>query len=62
MQPLQWILIRFGERRYGIASDVCNMFFQIRIHPNDRNMLQILWFAKPNMEGDVVTYYFQVAP
>ena len=38
------------------------MFFQIRIAPKDQDMLRILWFDKPNMEGNVVAFRFQVAP
>jgi len=62
MQSLQSILLRFGEKRYGVARDIANMFFQIRIAPEDQDMLRILWFDKPDMQGDVVAYRFQVAP
>ena len=61
MQSLQSILIRFGERKYGIASDISNMFFQIHIHAEDQDMLRILWFNQPNMEGEFTVYKFQVA-
>ena len=53
LQSLQFILFRFGEKKYGIASDISNMFFQIRFHEGDRNMLRILWFDEPNMQGEV---------
>ena len=46
MQSLQSIVIRFGEKRYGLASDISNIFsngFQIRIHTGDQDMLRILW-------------------
>ena len=62
MQSLRSILIRFGERQYGIAGDIANMFFQIRIAPEDRDMIRILWFSESDMKGDVVAYQFQVAP
>ena len=62
MQSIQSILIRFGERRYGIASDISIMFLQIRIHPDDQDMLRILWFDQLNIEGSIITYKFQVAP
>ena len=39
---LSSILLRFGEKKYGLASDIENMFFQIRIHTDDRYMLRIL--------------------
>ena len=41
MQTLSSIL-RFGEKKYGLASNIKNMFFQIRIHPDDHDMLRIL--------------------
>ena len=62
MQSLQSILIRFGEKRYGIAADISNMFFQIRVHPGDQDMLRILWFDEPNMQEKVKAFKFQVAP
>ena len=62
MQSLRSILVRFGERKHGVAGDIANMFFQIRIDPADRDMLRILWFSEPEMKGEVVAYQFQVAP
>ena len=62
MQFLRAILIRFGERKHGIAGDIANMFFQIRIAPEDRDMLRILWFSESDMQGHVVAFQFQVAP
>ena len=62
MQSMKSILIRFGEKRYGLASDISNMFFQIRIHTDDQDMLRILWFDQPNMNGNITKYKFQVAP
>ena len=62
MQSLRAILIRFGERKHGIAGDIANMFFQIRIAPEDRDMLRILWFSESDMQSQVVAFQFQVAP
>ena len=62
MQSLRAILIRLGERKHGIAGDIANMFFQIRIAPEDRDMLRILWFSESDMQGHVVAFQFQVAP
>ena len=58
MQSLRAILIRFGERKHGIAGDIANMFFQIRIAPEDRDMLRILWFSESDMQGHVVAFQF----
>ena len=62
MQSLKSIIIHFGEKKYGIAGDIANMFFQINIAPEDQDMLRILWFDGPGMQGDVAVYRFQVAP
>ena len=62
MQSLRSILLRFGETTHAIAGDISNIFFQIRIAPEDRDMLRILWFSEPEMKGEVVAYKFQVAP
>ena len=47
---------------HGIFGDIANMFFQIRIAPEDQDMLQILWFDGPGLQGNVVVYRFQVVP
>ena len=62
MQSLRSILIRFYEHKYGVASDITNMFFQIQIAPEDRDMLRILWFDGPDMQGDIAAFQFQVVP
>ena len=53
---------RFGEKKYGLTSDIENMFFQNRTHPDDRDMLRILWFDQPNVQGVIAEFQFQVAP
>ena len=62
MQTLRSILIRFGERQFGVAGDIANMFFQIRIAPEDRDLLRILWFTDSDMKGNTPAFQFQVAP
>ena len=62
MQSLRSILIRFCEHKYGVVSDITNMFFQIQIAPEDRDMLRILWFDGPDMQGDIAAFQFQIAP
>ena len=62
MQPLRAILIRFEEKKHGIAGDISNMFFQIRVAPDDRDMFRILWFSGDSREGEVTAYQFQAAP
>ena len=60
MQSLRSILIRFGERQYGVAGDNANMFFQIRIAPEDRDLLRILWFSDPDMKGGCSSTGFKI--
>ena len=62
MQSLRSILRRFGEKKYGLAGDIANMFFQIQIDPEDRGMLWILWFSESKTKGKIVAYQFHVAP
>ena len=62
LQSLRSMLTRFGEKKYGVAGDIANMFFQRRIAPRDQDMLRILWFSAPEMKGDVVAYKLKVAP
>ena len=54
MQTFSSILLRFGEKKYGLASELRILFFQIRIHSDDRDMLRILWFDQPDLQGDIV--------
>ena len=61
LQSIQSILFRFGEKKYGIASDISDMFFQIRIHEGNRDMLRILWLDEPNMQGEVTQFRFLVS-
>ena len=58
---LRSIFIRSGEKMHGIAGDIANMFFQIRIAPEDQDILRIYRFDEPWLQGNVV-YRFQVAP
>ena len=61
MQSFRSILLHFGEKMHGIAGDVANMFFQIRIAPEDQDMFRILWFDGRGLQRNVVVYRFQVA-
>ena len=60
MQFLPSIPQRFGEKDMALQA-ILPTYFQIGIHPNDRDMLRALWFDQPNIQGDVATFQFQVA-
>ena len=54
------ILMRFREYEYAITGDIKSMFFQIRIAPQDRDMLRIIFYNNQTSSYD--HYRFKVAP
>ena len=36
------VLIRFRQHAFGVTGDIRNMFFQVKLHPRDRNILRFL--------------------
>ena len=42
LESLLGILIRFRQHAFSVTGDIRNMFFQVKLHPRDRNMLQFL--------------------
>ena len=45
VESLVGILIKFRQHPVVITADIKNMFFQIRFHPKDRNMLRFFPFT-----------------
>ena len=62
MQSLRSILVPFGEKMHGIDGDIAKMFCLIRIAPEDQDMLRILRFDGPELQGNIEVYCVQVAP
>ena len=58
-EPLVNILVRFRQHRYAFCGDIKNMYFQILVHPRDRDMLRVLFYDE---EGNIVHYRFRVMP
>ena len=42
LESLMGFLIRFRQHAFGVTGDIRNMFFQVKLHPRDRNMLRFL--------------------
>ena len=45
IESLIGILIRFRQHAYAVVGDIKNMFFQIKLHSRDRDMLRLLPFT-----------------
>lgn len=61
------ILLRFRIRRFVLKTDVEKMFRQILVHPDDRNLLLIMWRENANepiqtYQLNTVTYGTRSAP
>lgn len=41
--PLLGVLLRFREHAVGISGDICGMFHQVRLLPEDQPLLRFLW-------------------
>ncbi|XP_012529934.1 uncharacterized protein LOC105833059 [Monomorium pharaonis] len=66
LPPLPEIFLRWRQHRYVLATDVEKMFWQIVVHPDDRDLQRILWrdAATDIVEYrlDTVTYGLACAP
>ena len=56
------VIQRFRQFKYAVAADIRNMFFQISLHPDDRNMLRFLLFTGPSMSQSPKVWRFIVMP
>ena len=41
------VLLKFGEERYGIMSDIQEMFYQALTNCDDQQALRFMFLAKP---------------
>ena len=58
MNALVRILMKFRKKKFAAKADVEKAFLQIGIHPDDRDLLRILWI----IDGKVVVYRFTRLP
>ena len=61
LQSLVGILVRFRQHAYAVTADIKNMFFQISLHPDDRDMLRFLPFSL-DQDDDTGPWRFTVMP
>ena len=61
LQSLVGILLRFRQHAYAVTADIKNMFFQISLHPDDRDMLRFLPF-NTDQDEDIKPWRFTVMP
>ena len=56
--------MKFRQFKYAATADIRNMFFQIRLHLDDRNMLRFLPFTGPSRPMSVSSevWRFTVMP
>ena len=62
LQSLVGILMRFRQFKYAVTADIRNMFFQISLYPDDRNMLRFLPFTGPSVSQSPEVWRFNVMP
>ena len=44
------VLVRFREKRVTLVADVKSMFHQVKVEPEDKNVLKFLWWPEGNMD------------
>jgi hypothetical protein len=50
------VLIKFRQEPIAVMADIEGMFFQVRVAPEDRDVLRFLWWANNDPAGEVRTY------
>ena len=56
-------MAKFRLGKYGVTADLTKCFFQIGLHPDQRELLRILWFDNHDIgEGKVKAYRFTRHP
>jgi hypothetical protein len=50
------VLLRFREEKVAVMADIKAMFLQVRVDPEDRDVLRFLWWPGGDMMAEPVTY------
>ena len=62
LEPLVGVLVRFRQHPFAISCDIKNMFFQIALHPKDRDMLRFIPFTGNVFSENTREWRFTVMP
>ena len=62
LQLPKGIIMRFRQFKYAVTADIRNMFFQIRLDPDDRKMLRFLLFTGLTMSQSPEVWRFTFMP
>ena len=54
------ILCRFRMNKVAFTCDIQQMFHQVKVRPEHRNLLRFLWFKDNDMNGPIVQYRMTV--
>ncbi len=54
------VLTRFRQERIAIMADVESMFYQVRVRPDDSDVLRFLWWPGGNLESRPEEYQMRV--
>ncbi|XP_033106177.1 uncharacterized protein LOC117108309 [Anneissia japonica] len=50
------VLLRWREEQIALKADIESMFYQVRVHPKDCDMLRYLWWPDGNLKKDMIDY------
>ena len=56
LNSLFGVLTRFRKERVALVADSKGMYYQIKVHPNDRNLLSFLWWKSGCFNDAPSTY------
>lgn len=62
MKQLTDVLIRFREDSIAFVCDIKEMFLQVGIPVQQRDLLRVLWFKDDDLNGGITTYRFKFLP